>query len=85
MVIPVTIIGAGLAGLPLARVLHVHGIPETIIALAVSPDGTRQAVLKAAGLFDAFLGNIHQGAEAKRVSRSAPHVAWCQAAQAWAW
>ncbi|MFJ8865229.1 FAD-dependent oxidoreductase [Streptomyces sp. NPDC102473] len=79
MTTPIAIVGAGLGGLTLARVLHVHGIPAAVYEADASAatrtqggqldihEDDGQHALADAGLTEEFHAIIHQGADAARV------------------
>ncbi|MFD9738689.1 FAD-dependent oxidoreductase [Umezawaea sp. NPDC059074] len=76
---PILIVGAGLSGLVLARVLHLHDIDTTVLDLDDSPttrsqggmldlhEDSGQAALRAAGLYNEFRANVHEGGQAMRI------------------
>jgi len=75
----IAIIGAGLGGLTLARVLHVNGIKACVYERDTAAHShlqggmldihqeSGQAALRAAGLFEEFRALIHAGGEAMRI------------------
>ena len=75
----IAIVGAGLGGLVLARVLQVHGIPFTVYELDVTADARKQGgsldmheesgqfALRAAGLYEEFRRLTRPQGDALRV------------------
>ncbi|WP_431676606.1 FAD-dependent oxidoreductase [Kitasatospora sp. KL5] len=76
---PLVVLGAGLGGLTLARVLQVNGLQAAVFDLEASPEARSQGgmldiheesgqqALHAAGLYEGFRTLVHEGGEALRV------------------
>ncbi|MEJ7527388.1 FAD-dependent oxidoreductase [Staphylococcus lugdunensis] len=76
---PISIIGGGIGGLTLARVLYVNGIPSKIYETDASPNARTQGgqldiheyngqvALEKANLMDEFHSIIHEGADAAKI------------------
>ncbi|OON82852.1 FAD-dependent oxidoreductase [Streptomyces tsukubensis] len=76
---PIAIIGSGLGGLSLARVLHVNGISSALFDLEASAEARTQGgmldihgdsgqeALRAGGLHDRFRTLVHPGGQAMRL------------------
>ncbi|MFE7119315.1 FAD-dependent oxidoreductase [Streptomyces sp. NPDC057654] len=85
---PITVVGGGLGGLTLARVLHLNGIAAAVLELDASPtarhqgnmldmhEESGQAALRAAGLYDEFRALVHPGAEAMRILDKDANLRW---------
>jgi 2-polyprenyl-6-methoxyphenol hydroxylase-like FAD-dependent oxidoreductase len=88
---PILVVGAGLGGLTLARVLHVHGIEAAVFDLetdryARTQGGmldihteNGQVALRHAELTDGFRALVHQGGESQRVLDKHAKVHWEEA------
>ena len=82
----VTVVGAGLGGLTLARVLHARGVPVTVYDADASPrartqggqldlhEHNGQRALEIAGLTEAYRSIVHRGGAAQRVLSTAGEV-----------
>lgn len=83
---PIAVIGGGLGGLMLARVLRVHGVDATVFDLETSPNArtqggmldihqeTGQLALREAQLYEEFLAKVHTGGQAMRVLDKHAHI-----------